>query len=95
MASKKRGRNATKGRTERVIPRSTIAFFVGLGLLVNEAVIRSAEADQRPALIGAFLLMMGFPVVEIADVLRNRLLDSWVDDDEDDDQGVGTQEPAP
>lgn len=69
-------RPAKKKKVKRklALPRTTILFFVGLGLVVNEAVLRGI-AEPRVELLITYLFMMGFPVAEIGDILRRRLLD--------------------
>lgn len=53
------------------ITRDLILFVVGIGLIINEAVIR--QGDPRESLILLFAGMVGLPAILRADELRRHL----------------------
>ena len=61
-------------------------FVAAVGGLFYEAVLRDPSLPERPYLIGAYLILLGYPLVEKADDLRNKFMDSWTNA-EDDDSG--------
>lgn len=71
-------------RKKYELPRTSILFFVGLVLVVNEAVLRG-DASPRVELLVTYLFMMGLPVAEISDLLRRRVLDTWEEEEGDPD----------
>lgn len=55
-------------RTLPAISRDIVLFTAGLGLMINEAAIRSGP--ERPTLVIAYFGMMGIPVVQSLDFWR-------------------------
>ena len=54
-----------RSRRGRGVTRDTVLFTAGLGLIINEAVLR--EGPERPALLLMFAAMVGLPAVLNAD----------------------------
>lgn len=73
-------------KKELHLPKTTILFFVGLGLLVHEAIFRG-DPEPRIELLITYMFMMGFPIAEIGDILRGRVVDR-----EDDTSPQGGEE---
>lgn len=66
--TKKQQEQVARKRFWQKITRDLILFIVGLGLIINEAAIRSG--DPRESLILLFAGMVGLPAVLRADELR-------------------------
>lgn len=70
-----------RSRRKPTIPKSTVFAAVGLLLIGNEAVF---QEKSDPWILGVSLLLCGFPVAELADLLRNGgVLDSEGEGGED------------
>lgn len=69
-----------------MLPRSSILFFVGLGVIINE-VGGWQQRPPNPAALLAGLAMCGIPALEGTEgVLRRALMDSMSDDKDDKDR---------
>lgn len=71
-------------RRHRRLPRTTILFFVGIGLIIKESV----DGDVSMPMLATGLIMCGFPAIEIVEAFGAKALNALADQssEADDDE---------
>lgn len=85
---------AAPRRRKRKLPKTSILFFLGVGIIVWQAVPWNPEGPSTALLITG-LVLCGFPVAEVADIFRGAAITTMTRPMREDDPEHPLEEGPP